>query len=93
MKEKQKNILGETLPDVMAPRSVTKKILLENHLTRGNDELLIQEVKLYCIENNFKVPASETITRCRRSIQNKDGLFRPPERQEFFRTSAREGLL
>jgi hypothetical protein len=46
-----------------------------NPYARGDDEYLIKITKKYCQSHDLKIPASETITRCRRRIQNNEGLF------------------
>lgn len=75
-------------------------ILRNNENARSSDKILIIEVEKYCKENKFPIPAYETITRCRRKL-NEEGLYLPSEnvmkgrreKETFFRESARKGLL
>lgn len=70
-------------------KSVVKKVLHQYPSTRSSDKLLLVYVmKKYGAVNNsqdfnvknfMSMPSCETITRCRREIQNDEGLYKPIE--------------
>jgi len=96
----QTNLVGKHLPEYATAKKIVEYVLRQMPSTRNNDKQLIREVIIYCLDNDIKVPAYETITRSRRKF-NEDGLFLPDdniakgrrEKEVFFRTSAEEGML
>jgi len=74
------NVKGQVLdPKIASELGSTYQIvrhILMNYLdTRNSDRALIARVELYCKNVGIAVPPYETITRCRRKIQNTEGLF------------------
>ena len=61
------------------------KILESDERARGDDKWLTYKVfreytNIYIPFEDFKnLPSFETVSRCRRKIQNKDGLFLPTD--------------
>ena len=48
---------------------VTRHLLLNDERCRNDDNYLVERAKAYCNTNNMKMPSYETITRCRRKLQ------------------------
>lgn len=72
---KQIRLDGEMIKELGTSYIIVRQLLKLNPVARNNDELLIKIVKTYCKSNKLLIPASETITRCRRKIQYNEGKF------------------
>lgn len=96
----QATLNGKYLPEYSNAKKIVEFVLKTMPNSRNNDKMLIREVIIFCLENDMKVPAYETITRARRKL-NEDGLFLPndniaagrKEKERFFSSGARSGLL
>jgi len=73
----QKNLRGKVVEEIGTTSEVVRYILKKHKETRGNDRILIVFVEEFCREKGLKIPASETITRCRRKVQYNEGLYLP----------------
>jgi len=73
----QKNLRGKTVEEIGTVTEITRYILKHHKETRGNDRILIVFVEEFCKEKGLKIPASETITRCRRKVQYNEMLYLP----------------
>ena len=76
-------------------KPIVRRVLRENEESRGCDNLLVKlVVERLGFEWDFgdvrKFPSFETITRCRRTIQNTDGEFKADEEVEEVREIRRE---
>ena len=96
-----------TKKEIKKCKQIVKEVLREDEKARNSDLWLIlmvwqkkQQIKIFIPYNKLKqmIPA-ETITRCRRNIQNDERIFRPtdPEvirkrgkRQQEFREEFRK---
>jgi len=70
---------GEFTGHLRTVKSVVEHVLRTNKRSRGNDRLLIKEVEMICRNQVLRMPAHETITRCRRKF-NADGRFLPEQK-------------
>ena len=81
---------ASTIKDLKRTKEKVKYILETYPQSRGSDTLLIWKflrtfypyvrISFHQFQDLLTLPAFETLTRCRRVIQNKDGLFKPTER-------------
>ena len=69
-------VKGKTKKEMGTAYFMVRTVLKHNKKARDSDTVLIKEVTLLCKQQKVKVPAHETITRSRRKIQNKDGLYK-----------------
>ena len=76
---KQTSLNGDTVKEVGSTYVLVKNLLKLNPPARDSDSLLIRMVESYCKSNHWPVPAHETITRCRRKVQNDEGKYLPSE--------------
>ena len=95
-----KKVGGEHLVRYATAKKIVEYILKVYPQTRNNNKQLIRECIIFCLDNDIKVPAYDTITRARRKL-NEDGLYLPDdhiaekrkEKERFMRTAAEKGLL
>ena len=68
---------GGTIKELGTIMGIVRHILKHHPETRGNDRFLIVYVEEYCREEKLPAPVHESITRCRRKIQNNEQLYLP----------------
>lgn len=76
-------MMNDTGSEFDSVRNIVVKVLMEDVRARSDDKWLCYKViskftKIFIPYQDFhKFPSFETITRCRRKIQNDEGLYRP----------------
>lgn len=92
-------LTGKTARELGSTYMIVKIILKNYPDTRDSDTILVAYVEKYCRENDIPFPSYSTILRCRRKVQNTDGLYkaskevqkRRQRRQEEYREAFSRG--
>lgn len=81
-----------TNKEIETIKEVVREVLEENPKCRNSDKFLILQTlrkmgfKIYIDYNDLdNIPSFETITRCRRFIQNKEGKYIPNKQVDKMR--------
>ena len=88
----------KTTEEITTVKKIVLKLLGEDVRCRNDDKCLTFRVmehftKIYIPFEDFKkIPAFETIKRCRAKIQNVDKKFLPTDPKVIKRRSIREGI-
>ena len=69
----------EGIADLRNYTEIVRKCMIWWPETRSDDALLIIRAGRICKDLKRKTPSAETITRCRRKIQNSEGVLLPTQ--------------